>query len=300
MRAGPRPVVVVGDVGLDVLTRPRMPVVPGGEATADVSVVPGGAGGNTSSWLALHGIDVSLIARVGHDQAALAARAALESAGVRCVFAVDEELPTCVVVVIVDEAGERTMLSDRGANAAFRTEDVALDVAAAAAAAAGASGTPHLHVSGYVLLAETSRKAGLAAIDGARRRGWSTSVDPQSAALIAQVGAATFLDWVAGVDLVLPNESEAAALGGPAAVLGSVANVVVTYGAGGARWFAAEGEVEAAAPAMECIDSTGAGDAFNAGLLAGWLEGADRETALAAAVSAGSRAAAGLGARPGG
>lgn len=292
-----RPVVVVGDVGIDVLTRSRVPIVPGGEATADIALVPGGAGGNTAAWLAAHDVGVSLLARIGDDQAGHAARSALEAVGVRCVFAVDQHLPTCVVVVLVDAAGERTMLSDRGANAAFRTADVDLDQAAGVLDRA-APGLPHLHVSGYVLLDDGSREAGLVALAGARERGWTTSVDPQAAHLVAAVGADAFLGWVRGVDLLLPNEIESEALGGPEAVLTSVSQVVVTYGAHGARWFTADRDERASSPTVECLDSTGAGDAFNAGLLASWLTDGDPVRALAAGVAAGSAAAAGLGARP--
>jgi len=187
------------------------------------------------------------------------------------------------------------MLSDRGASAAFRAEDVRLDVAARSTAG---DAIPHLHLSGYVLFDAGSRAGGLAALAGAQARGWTTSVDPQTAELVAEVGAATFLDWVRGVDLLLPNEIEAEALGGPEAILAAVGQVVVTYGADGARWFAVDREERAAASAVECIDSTGAGDAFNAGLLASWLADADPQQALRAAVEAGSAAAAGLGARP--
>jgi len=100
------------------------------------------------------------------------------------------------------------------------------------------------------------------------------------------------------VDLLLPNEIEAEALGGPDAVLAEVDQVVVTYGARGARWCSADRDLRAPAPLVRCIDSTGAGDAFNAGLLASWLTNADPQRALRAAVAAGSAAAAGLGARP--
>ena len=299
-----RPVVVVGDVGIDVLTRPRMPIVHGGEATSDIALAPGGAGGNTAAWLAAHGVDVCLIARIGDDQAGLTARSALEAVGVRCMFAVDEHLPTCVVVVLLDADGERTMLSDRGANAAFCTADIDLDRAAGAVAGTAgavpgaAPGLPHLHMSGYVLLDDGSREAGLAALAGARKRGWTTSVDPQGAHLVATVGAAAFLEWVRGVDLLLPNEIEVEALGGPDAVLTAVDQVVVTYGAHGARWFTADGEQRAPAPTVDCLDSTGSGDAFNAGLLASWLTDADPVRALAAGIRAGSAAAASLGARP--
>ncbi|MEP6799850.1 MAG: PfkB family carbohydrate kinase [Lapillicoccus sp.] len=290
--ASRRPVVVVGDVGIDVLTRPRTPIVPGGESPSDIALVPGGAGGNTAAWLVRHGVDAALVARIGDDQAGTAARGALERLGVRCIFAVDQTLPTCVVVVLVDDAGERTMLSDRGANKAFGVADVDLDAAAL--------GPAHLHLSGYVLFDPSSRDAGLAALAGAQERGWTTSVDPQAAELVTAVGAEAFLGWVDGVDLLLPNEVEIEALGGTEAVLAHVGIVAVTYGAGGARWFTAASshDEHVEAPAITCIDSTGAGDAFNAGLLASWLGGALPAAALAAGVSAGSTAAADVGARP--
>ena len=198
---------------------------------------------------------------------------------------------TGLVVVLVDATGERTMLPSRGANAGLRADDVtgALDVVAAFP-----GGMPHVHVSGYVLLDGGSRAAGLAALDSARRRGWTTSVDPQAAALVREVGAATFLGWVHGVDLLLPNAAEAHALGGIDAMLAAVGAVAVTDGAAGARWYAAGGLAgEVAAQRVEAVDTTGAGDAFNGGLLAAWVAGADPQAALAAGVAAGTAVVAG-------
>ena len=205
----PRPVVVVGDVGMDVVAQPSGPIRYGTDTPALVTMRRAGAAANTATALAAAGADVTLLARVGDDSAAVMARAGLERAGVRCVWAVDRDRPTGLVVVLVDATGERTMLPSRGANAGLRADDVtgALDVVAAFP-----GGMPHVHVSGYVLLDGGSRAAGLAALDSARRRGWTTSVDPQAAALVREVGAATFLGWVHGVDLLLPNAAEAAAV----------------------------------------------------------------------------------------
>ena len=250
-----------------------------------------GAGANTAAALASAGVDVTLIARVGDDSAGRTARAELEHAGVRCVWAVDRDVPTGLVVVLVDATGERTMLPSRGANAGLRVGDVvgALDVLAAFP-----GGMPHLHLSGYVLLDEGSRAAGLAALSEARRRGWTSSVDPQAAALVAQVGAGVFLEWVRGVDLLLPNAVEVEALGGVAAILSAVGAVALTEGAAGARWVGRDGTDEwAGAQTVPARDTTGAGDAFNAGLLAAWVGGARPGEALAAGVAAGTAVIAG-------
>ena len=74
--------------------------------------------------------------------------------------------------------------------------------------------------------------------------------------------------------------------------------VAATYGAAGARWVGPDVDESAEAPHVENVDATGCGDAFNAGLLSAWLGGSDRATALRAGVSAGSAAAARVGARP--
>lgn len=288
-----RPVVVVGDVGLDVITRPHGPISWTSDTSAAVTMASGGAGGNSASWLAWASVPVTLLARVGDDAAGQAARAELESKRVRCAFASDPRLPTCVVVVLLDEHGQRTMLADRGANQAFSPADVAL-----ADLDLGSDLTPHLHLSGYVLYDEGSRDGGLEALRQARELGWSTSVDPQASALIDREGAEAFLEWVKGVDLLLPNASEVEALGGIHRILGSAKEVVATYGANGARWVGQGFDESAQAPTIQHVDATGAGDAFNAGLLSVWLSGRDRMAALRAGIEAGSTACARVGARP--
>ena len=288
-----RPVVVVGDVGLDVITRPQGPISWASDTPSAVTMTSGGAGGNSASWLAWASVPVTLLARVGDDPAGHAARVELESKKVRCAFAADPHLPTCVVVVLLDEHGERTMLADRGANQAFGPDDVALSELDL-----GSDLTPHLHLSGYVLYDEGSRAGGLEALRQARELGWSTSVDPQASALIHREGAEAFLGWVEGVDLLLPNALEVAALGGIERILGSTREVVATYGSNGARWVGPDFDESAGAPWVEYVDSTGAGDAFNAGLLSVWLSGRNRIAALRAGIEAGSTACTRVGARP--
>lgn len=284
-------VTVVGDVGLDVVAKLAGPVVFGHDTRAAIAVHPGGAGGNTAAWLAQHDVDVSLIARVGADEAGRTARSELTAAGIDCIFAEDPELATCCVVVLVAEDGDRTMLADRGANKAFSPEDVRLPAAAARS---------HLHLSGYVLLDGGSRAAGVASLQAAKAAGWTTSVDPQAAVHIESAGAAQFLSWISGTDLLLPNDAELAALGGLESVLEHVDTVVVTHGRHGASWYSARHRVNVPAPQVHEADSTGAGDAFNAGLLSAWLHGSDPVDALTAGVSAGTAAAAAIGARPAG
>ena len=282
-----RRVTVVGDVGLDVVCKLAGDIVSGQDTRGAITVAPGGAGGNTAAWLARYGMEVSLIARVGDDEAGRTAAAELTASGIECRFAIDPELATCCVVVLVSTDGERTMFADRGANKAFHPDDIELP-----------ESQGHLHLSGYVILDDASRPAGLAALAKAKAAGWTTSVDPQAAVHIAAVGADNFLSWVDGVDLLLPNDGELAALGGEDRVLQRVRSVVVTHGKDGASWHSGISTASVAAPEIHHTDSTGAGDAFNAGLLSAFLAGASPEDALLSGVRAGTSATASIGARP--
>jgi sugar/nucleoside kinase (ribokinase family) len=272
-------VVVVGDAALDVIARHAAPIVPGDDVRAKVITSPGGAAANTAAWLSHLGAETVLVSHVGNDHAGGYLRDALTAAGVRCAFTADPDAATGAVVVLVDEHGERTMLSDRGANARLRPAD--LDPAVLA-------GARHLHLTGYVLLDASSRDAGVAALAAARRAGLSTSVDPQAANLITDPGG--FLELVRGVDLLLPNAAELALLSGSGDVLDAVGAVAVTSGAAGATWLDRDGSVSVPAEPADCVDTTGAGDAFDAGLLVTWLRGGSPREALLGGVRAGAAA----------
>nr|WP_091674911.1 carbohydrate kinase family protein [Amycolatopsis marina] len=290
-------IVVVGDAGLDVVARHAGEFVHGGDARASVRLTGGGAGANTALWLRSCGVETTLVARVGDDSSGRLIRTELESAGVHCAFTVDPEAATCCVVVLVDDDGQRTMLADRGANARFDPADLREPACVAAFAAAR-----HLHLSGYVLLDPVSRPAGLAALAAAHEAGLSTSVDPQAAAHLTD--PAGFLDDVRGVDLLLPNADELRALTGkpePASareLLDVVGAVAVTSGANGASWVDGCGITTVAAAPGACVDSTGAGDAFDAGLLAAWLRREPAADMLRAGVRAGAAAVRRVGPQP--
>jgi sugar/nucleoside kinase (ribokinase family) len=286
-------VLVVGDAGLDVLAKHDGPILPGGDRRAHIRTALGGAGANTAAWLAHLGTPTVLVARIGDDPAGRQVRTELATVGVATALTVDPHAGTCCVVVLVDEHGQRTMLADRGAGARLAATDLPAELLA---------GARHLHLSGYVLLDEGSRPAGIAMLTAARNAGLTTSVDPQAAALLTEPDR--FLAAVTGVDLLLPNTAELAALTGspdPASaqrLLTVVGAIAVTRGAAGASWIDRDGVISVAAEQVECVDTTGAGDAFDAATLVAWLADADRTAALRAGVAAGTRAVTRLGAQP--
>jgi ribokinase len=284
-------IVVLGDVMVDVITRLSAPLAPGSDAPAVIRFHGGGSAANTAAWLVHAGAEPVLVGRVGDDERGRGARDELRAAGVDARLVADPELPTGTCVVIVGPDGERTMAPDAGANDGLSDSDLPDDLLGAA---------DHLHVAGYTLLRPGSRPAARAAIARALERGMKVSVDPSSAALLSP----EFLDHADGAGLLLPNADEARMLSGEAdpehaarALAARFGEVVVTLGADGALWTDGGESVRTdAVPVESAVDSTGAGDAFAAGLLAARLDGADP----AEAVSAGAQLAAEAVSRPGG
>jgi sugar/nucleoside kinase (ribokinase family) len=279
--------LVVGDAGLDVLAQHQGPVAYGSDTRARVRITMGGAGANTAAWLADQGADVVLVSRIGDDMAGRQVLTNLAEAGVRTAVSVDPTEPTCCVVVLVDEHGQRTMLPDHGAGARLQPDCVGPELLAEA---------HHLHLSGYLLLNPQARDAARAVLAQAQAAGLTTSVDPQSAALIHDPAA--FLDWVNGVDVLLPNEDELALLAMDHDPLDYVGAIAATAGLQGARWISRFATVSVHAEEVSCVDSTGAGDAFNAGFLIPWLAGEEPEVALRGGVRAATKAVGIVGASP--
>ncbi|HEX4867727.1 MAG TPA: PfkB family carbohydrate kinase, partial [Acidimicrobiales bacterium] len=155
-----------------------------------------------------------------------------------------------------------------------------------------------LHLSGYTLLDEGSRPAAVAALELARARGVPTSVDAASAAPLRAVGPERFLDWVDGCGILFANDDELAALGGPGPCLGRVRVVVAKHGPAGSSWLEPDRELTCPATPVLMVDTVGAGDAFDAGVIDACLSGADPSAALAAASVVAARAVVTPGARP--
>ncbi|MGC4805512.1 carbohydrate kinase family protein [Micromonospora sp. DT233] len=291
-------IVVVGDLITDVVAVLAGPLATGSDTPATIRVSGGGQAANTAAWLAAQGVPVTMVGAVGDDDAGRDRVAELERAGVDC--AVDRQPGTATgTVIVLTGDGERTMITQRGANLRLSAAHVAQAVAEAADAR-------HLHLSAYTLLDAESREAGLRALAAARERGLTVSVDAASAAPLRRVGAATFLSWVRDVDLLLVNSDEAAVLAGgldPAAqaraLSATARRVVVKRGAAGAVWADRSATVTVSPSRRVAVaDVTGAGDAFAAGLLSAWLSNSDPRSALSHAGDLGAQAVSSVGARP--
>lgn len=289
--------MVVGDVMTDVVVRPRATFAFASDTPSAITVSPGGSATNQAVWLARSGAEVHFVGTVGDDEPGRAAERSLERAGVRAHLRHVPSRSTGTVVSLVDPTGQRSMLSDRGANLALGPDELPEALFRTGA---------HLHLSGYELLDDATRPAALAALDLAAERGMTRSVDPCSAGPLARVGRQAFLSWTSGADLFCGNLDEGLVLTGAAdpgdmaaALSRSFGEVALTLGAGGAVWTRAGAPaVHLPATPAEVVDTTGAGDAFTGTFLAHWLAGADPEQALRSGLDAAAAVVAVPGARP--
>ncbi|HEU5158713.1 MAG TPA: PfkB family carbohydrate kinase [Streptosporangiaceae bacterium] len=287
--------LVVGDVVTDVLALHQAPIRAGTDTAADIVVRPGGSAANTAAWAAAFGADVRLLARVGTDTGEWHRRQLL-AAGVRPHLSFDADRPTAVIVVMVDAAGERTMLTHRGAGGHLGRadwDDALLD------------GAAHLHISGYALFGAGGCGLVRLAITRARRRGVRVSVDPASTGFLAHFGVERFIAATAGC-VILPNHAEAELLTGTSDAEAAAITLSRSYelavvklgGAGALAARAGEITVRVAGGRARAVDSTGAGDAFAGGFLAARLGGAGDHAAVVAGCHAGAAAVSQVGARP--
>lgn len=265
-------VVALGDINLDVIVRVAEFPRPGGEAvTQQGAVLPGGSAANTARALAALGVDVGLIACAGRDPLGEMVLERLRAAGVdTSQVQRTADAPTGLMFIPVTPDGERTMFGFRGANICLCAEEMDLDYIREAWL---------LHLSGYALMTPPQRDAALAAAHAAHEAGIPLSLDPGICAAAQQREA--LLRLLPEVTLLLPDSLEAELLTGlvdpPDALdelLGRGAQfVALKLGERGAL-LGTRGQLLHLPPfRVAPVDATGAGDAFNAGIIFGRLRG---------------------------
>jgi sugar/nucleoside kinase (ribokinase family) len=286
-------ILVIGDVMTDVVVRPEGPLARGSDRRASIAFLPGGSAANQAAWLASFGVGIDFVGRVGAADAP-SETARLKAVGVTPWVVGDAERPTGRLVALIDASGERSFLTDRGANDALEAGDIPDALIAGAAM---------IHLSGYSFFAPGPRAAVLDVMRRARDK--PISVDPASAEFLREAGPEDFLRWTRGAAILFPNAEEAAILAGSddpetqcARLAALYPLVVVKRGAAGCEAAAGAVRWRAGAPKVEVIDTTGAGDAFVAAFLAARLGDADIQASLERAAAAGAAASTSVGGRP--
>ena len=288
--------LVIGDLALDVVLAPERPIQAGTDVPGRVLLRQGGSAASTARWLARLGCRSTLVCAVGRDPVGRELTKALAADGVRVKATRVPGGRTGRIGVIVERSGERSFVADRGAANALRPDDVR---------EAWFRGVNLVHLPVYSLLEEPLATATRRAIALARDLGALVSLDLASIGPLLARGRTHALDLVrsTNADILFATTAEADGLlaGGPIEGLLDLTPIaIVKRGSKGATTLAIEGRsrlrFEIATTSVVSADTTGAGDAFDAGFLASWLasRAAGRSTAAALqrAALAGHRAAA--------
>jgi ribokinase len=268
-------VVVVGayNAGFTVYLA-RLPVP--GETLGDgrFDWGPGGKGTNQAIALRRLGVDACLVTKIGADVFGEHARRVLVDEGLPDWGILTGSGPTGIAFILVQSDGENSIVVAPGVNLELDIADVRLLETQLA--------------SSRVVLVQLECRADLAlgVARWARDSGKTCLLNPAPARPLAAGDLASF-------DLITPNETELASLahhlgiGGPSLesqAMGlvelGVPDVVVTLGEEGALWASSAGTQRFGAYPAEVRDTTGAGDAFNAGLAAGIAEGLSMPDAI--------------------
>lgn len=258
-------IVLLGDINVDLLL--EIPIYPeeGGEAIAGHQTTSlGGSATNTAITLARLGYEARLLGRIGADGWGQQSLSDLQSAGVDTRWITQDDVePTQLNLVTVTPGGERTMFAYRGANARLGPDQVVPSLF---------DGTSLLHLSGYALLARPQLDAALRAVAIATERNIPVTLDIP-AGVVSQI-APLVLGMLGQIDTIMLGEADIAALGAAnaAALLKmGVKRVALKRGVAGSSLFEANGDVHVPGFTAKPVDTTGAGDAFAAGLIAGFL-----------------------------
>jgi sugar/nucleoside kinase (ribokinase family) len=288
--------VVVGDANPDVLVIGDDVAPEFGQKEKLVragSLTIGGSAAITAVAAARLGLSVALVAAVGPDAAGEFMRGELDRAGVgTSALAVRAAGPTGLTVVLTGGT-DRAILTSVGVIGSLTAADVPAGLVRRAR---------HVHVSSYFLMAESLGPGLAGLLAAARAAGAATSLDtnwdpaqkwddPWLRAALRQA------------DLLLPNEAEALALAGRDDLAGAVTaltgragdgaepgagRLVVKLGARGALCADGGPPRLVSLPPVTPVDDTGAGDCFNAGLIAGLLGGLDLPAAAALGCASGA------------
>jgi ribokinase len=289
--AGRGPVVVLGKLVADQVLELSTDLVVGGQQRVVRTTTAGGAPANVTANLARLGVPARLAGWVGADPLADGLLAEVTARGVETAVVRRGRAPLSTVLVHPD--GERTLLTDRG-EGSLEPTDLRPEWVAGAAV---------VHLDGYDLLPDRFPSAVLAAASLAHDADVPISVDVAAATRIQRHGADDYRDLLADVrpDVLFCNAAEAEVLGLVDDLPGWAPELVLVHaGARPTLVLTRAGTREVSVEPLQegPRDTSGCGDAFAAGVLAGWRAGSPVLDAVRAGHAAAAVVAAVVGCQP--
>ncbi len=259
-------IVVVGSFNTDLISYLQRMPRSGETVHGDrFDTGAGGKGSNQAVAAARLGADVTFIGRVGEDVFSKLAFEIWDAEGVNRDYVIqDAEHATGVAPILVDSDGENMIVVVLGANLRLQQSDI--DAARERIAAADV----------LIVQLEINYDMVTYALQTAKELGITTILNPAPAAALPQ-------ETIKLADYLTPNETELETLSGGAnsdvewSARGLLTRddqtVVVTLGAAGAQIVTKDETSAVATFDVDVVDTTGAGDAFNAGLAVALAEG---------------------------
>ena len=271
-------IVVFGSINADLIFKLDQIPLPGQTLIANgLTVQPGGKGANQAVAAARDGAAVRMVGAVGDDALAKAALTGLEGEAIGLEVCVLAGRSTGCASICTDRDGRNQIAVALGANAEIRAAQVS---------------DAMLGRDSILLLQMEGPRAEIEALIGRARQA--------GARIILNLAPALPLDRaaLAKLDVLVVNEDEAASLGatlgvgaGAEALRGALGITVIrTLGGGGAEAATADGPLHVAAPRIDAVDTTAAGDCFVGVLASGLDAGLELSAAMRRAVVAASLA----------
>jgi ribokinase len=258
----PKKIIVVGSTNMDMVVKTTHIPVPGETVLGGSFFMnPGGKGANQAVAVARLGGDVIFVSKTGNDVFGKQSFQLFEDEGINTAYILsDDEVPSGIALITVDETGQNSIVVAQGANANLFPEDIQRAL-------------PEIEKCAIVLLQlEIPMPTVEFLVEFASKKGTKVILNPAPAARLSDA-------VLQHIDIITPNESEASILSGiPVTDFESakkaalainalgVKTVIVTLGPIGAL-ILDQGEFHLVpAKVVETVDTTAAGDVFNGAL----------------------------------
>lgn len=272
----PKRIVVVGSTNMDMVVKTAHIPVPGETVlSGSFFMNPGGKGANQAVTIARLGGDISFISKVGNDVFGKQSAQLFDEEGINTYYLLcDDELPSGVALITVDNSGENSIVVASGANANLLPSDLE-------------GALNEISKADFVLMQlEIPMETIEFVAEYATSKGVKVILDPAPAQELSS-------KLLGHIDIITPNKTEAEILSGikvknlehakkAARIIykKGVKNVVITMGEWGAIICREGKTIMVEAQKVEALDSTAAGDVFNGALAIALSEGKDLEEAV--------------------
>jgi len=292
--------LVLGDFAWDVLIRTNSELLSGGDTFGEVLFSAGGSAANTAVWAKRCGLPTTFIGKIGRDRFGRLAEENLEWEKVDAHLIKTDQHRTAAVAVWIDNHGQRSMVSGRGADFYLMSSELPKNVIKKA---------DHLHLTAWSLFTDPPQSAALLTANIVKKNGGTVSFDPASFQIIEEIGRDKCLKMFKDIspDIIFPNYREGRALTNEESskdIVMALAEklpqsvIILKMGNEGSLVWDGENTIHIPSVSGDVIDETGAGDSFAGAFLSDYLQSGDAAHAARYAAKIAAWVVSRIGGRP--